>query len=448
MDWDTITNLFSYAKENMDKMCLEISLENWTLALNSSDQTIKCLEEILNSVYHCLSYALFNRAKAFLGSKKFFRSKRDCERILATSVSSRDLGIEHASATFDADVFTIFGQCLYGLSQIDIAKSAFRQALILDPHNLEAKQNLDKCVNLNVPTLPSLQKLPDELWIQIFAKLDVSSRVRSELVCKKWSALTPYSWYKVKLVPDDVWPSKSSSIPPPYFVGILKKCGRFTGESLVEASQALTEIRLHFTNSCPCVTDKALSKITDKLGPNLEHFKLFSDWDSFVGEKALCDFLDICSNLTTIKLGCLGQCHTEIMDLEALTSLSKFKNLTDFRLDVVNGLPWASLLPTYARQNGSTLKILALNAVHASELPSILELFPRLEQLCMWNSVDIKAATLVDLIQKFKDSKTNPIKLIASCYQVQMDQPLRAVLKKVPQFSVGCYYEHNPCDLA
>lgn len=135
------------------------------------------------------------------------------------------------------------------------------------------------------------------------------------------------------------------------------------------------------------------------------------------------------------------------MEAEALARVSNFKGLTDLRLDVISGIPWVSLLPMYAANNQSTLKILALNGLHSVELFLILQLFPALEQLCLWNSVDVTAQSLVDLIIQH-ENRPNPLKLTASCYHIQMTEALAIVLRDhAGNFAVGCYYDHHPCDL-
>jgi len=255
-------------------------------------------------------------------------------------------------------------------------------------------------------------------------------------------------------------------------------------------------LRLHFVQSCPCLVDSALGQLAQRGAGYLKHLKLFSEWDSFPSESALINLISQCGKLRSVKLGCLGrqasesltttcleqlgqlsqltdlyvwapritasvitavvegcpkltslELHAENMEAEALTRVSHFKGLSDLRLDVINGIPWVSLLPNYAANNQSTLKILALNGLHSVELFLILQAFPALEQLCLWNSVDVTAQTLVDLIVQFQ-TRQNPLKITASCYHIQMTEPLAIVLRDhATNFAVGCYYDHHPCDL-
>lgn len=163
-------------------------------------------------------------------------------------------------------------------------------------------------------------------------------------------------------------------------------------------------------------------------------------WASRISAPVITSLVSGCKDITSIEL------HAESMDADALTKVANFRNLSDLRLDVINGIPWMSLLPTYAKNNGQTLKIMALNALHSDELTLIFEVFPVLEQLCLWNSVDITADILANLVNRQKQ-RTKLFKLIASCYHVQMNELLTAALKDAPNFSVGCYFDHRPCDL-
>lgn len=163
-------------------------------------------------------------------------------------------------------------------------------------------------------------------------------------------------------------------------------------------------------------------------------------WASRISSSVVTSLATGCRDLASIEL------HAEAMDAEALTKVANFRNLNDLRLDVINGVPWVSLLPTYAKNNGGSLKILALNTLNSIELGVIFDVFPALEQLCLWNSVDVTAETLTEMISRQKQ-RSKQFKLIASCYHIQMSEALSTTLKETPVFSVGCYFDHRPCDL-
>jgi len=101
--------------------------------------------------------------------------------------------------------------------------------------------------------------------------------------------------------------------------------GQLTGDAFAEVPEGLEDLRLHFAHSSPLIQDSALRHIADRSAKNLNYFKLCSDWDSFAGEQAISYLLDKCSNLTTVRLGCLGHDAAQSLTSECLEHLGNLK---------------------------------------------------------------------------------------------------------------------------